>query len=130
MSDLKRARAFMEMARKDYRVLSEVGHLVDPEIAGFHAQQAVEKALKALLCLRDVHPPRTQDIEALAGAVLDAGESLEGNLEALYGLTDFAVLFRYEPFPSYGEPMEQDEVRSRVEALFVVVEERLKLAAD
>lgn len=34
--------------------------------AGFHAQQAVEKALKALLCLRDIDFPRPFHAPALA----------------------------------------------------------------
>ena len=33
----------------------------------FHAQQAVEKALKAVMCLRGLEYRRTHDLEELAG---------------------------------------------------------------
>ncbi len=36
-------------------------------IACFHAEQAAEKALKALLVAGGIDPPRTHDLELLAG---------------------------------------------------------------
>ena len=42
-------------------------------IVGFHAQQAVEKWLKALLCHRQVNYQRTHDLALLLDAVADAG---------------------------------------------------------
>jgi hypothetical protein len=56
MADLEHARSMLRMARKDFNAL--VGMRGNPlfadEIFGFHVQQAVEKALKAWLCVRDV----------------------------------------------------------------------------
>jgi HEPN domain-containing protein len=51
MSDLDHARLLLTMAEKDLRAIRG---MVDPmifadEIIGFHAQQAIEKALKALI---------------------------------------------------------------------------------
>jgi hypothetical protein len=40
---------------------------------GFHAQQTVEKLLKALLCHRHVDFQRTHDLAALLDALTDSG---------------------------------------------------------
>jgi HEPN domain-containing protein len=61
MSDPEHARLLLEMAEKDLRAL---GGMTDDEIFAdsifsFHAQQAVEKALKAWCSLRGVRYPRT-----------------------------------------------------------------------
>ena len=44
---------------------SQPGRSQRPRIVAFHAQQAVEKALKAALVLADIDPPRTHDLNAL-----------------------------------------------------------------
>lgn len=46
---------------------SQAGRHVRPRIVAFHAQQAVEKALKAALVLSDVEPTRTHDLNHLRG---------------------------------------------------------------
>jgi HEPN domain-containing protein len=42
-------------------------------VALIHAQQAAEKALKAVMCLQALEYRRTHDLEALAGQLSDAG---------------------------------------------------------
>jgi len=49
---------------------------VDDGVLGFHAQQAVEKALKVALVLADVELPRTHDLEFIAKLVRDAALDL------------------------------------------------------
>jgi HEPN domain-containing protein len=65
-------------------------------ILGFHAQQAVEKLLKALLSQRGLKYPRTHDLEKLVLQLLQAGESLPATPLPLKELNSYAVQFRYE----------------------------------
>lgn len=66
-NDQEHARALLDMARKDARALRGMR---DPEvfaveIFGFHAQQAVEKALKAWCAQRGITYPLTHDLSEL-----------------------------------------------------------------
>jgi HEPN domain-containing protein len=63
---------------------------------GFHAQQAVEKALKALLCLRDIDFPRTHDLESLINRLVGSGSVPDYTASHLRPLTPYAVDFRYD----------------------------------
>ncbi len=86
------------MARKDLRaieILSSVQDF-DDEIVGYHAQQAVEKAAKAWLCLLEIEYPMTHDLRALMARLQIAGADLPQHRDALIDLTDFAVQYRYE----------------------------------
>lgn len=64
----------------------------------FHAQQAVEKALKAVLTLKGGNFRKTHDLEELHGCLLDAGLTCPTDLASLSGLNPYAVLMRYEDF--------------------------------
>lgn len=91
------------MARKDFAAL---GGMIDQpavfadEVFGFHAQQAVEKALKAWLDLREEEYPRTHDLSHLLAALEALGERCEAYW-SLVDLSIFAVQYRYE---SFSEP--------------------------
>lgn len=63
---------------------------------GFHAQQAVEKSLKAVLMSRSVRYPFTHDIEALIKLVRQSGLLLPPDSNDLPFVTPFGTLFRYE----------------------------------
>lgn len=64
--------------------------------AGFHAQQAVEKALKALLCASDLDYPRTHDLESLASRLVGSPFALPFSPARFRPLTPYAVDFRYD----------------------------------
>lgn len=59
MSDLKEAAHLLRMARKDVQAMHALAspETADIETFGFHAQQAVEKILKAWLALQGVLYP-------------------------------------------------------------------------
>lgn len=63
--------------------------------AAFHCQQAVEKALKALLTRHDHIFPRTHDLAVLSAACLEHEPSLEPLLRRSAGLSEYAWRFRY-----------------------------------
>jgi HEPN domain-containing protein len=71
----------------------------DAEIAdavvGFHAQQAVEKALKAVLSADERAYPWTHDLRFLVELLDEAGHSLPADFSAIDRLSPWATEFRY-----------------------------------
>jgi HEPN domain-containing protein len=61
----------------------------------FHAQQCVEKYLKARLCEADIHFSKIHDLIALLEQALEVEPAWEKFREDLAYLSDFAVTFRY-----------------------------------
>lgn len=74
----------------------------------FHAQQATEKALKALLTWHDMPFPKAQDLAVLGRQCAGIDVSLESLCRQAERLTVFAWLNRYpgdleEPLPAEAE---------------------------
>jgi len=63
--------------------------------AAFHAQQCVEKAIKAYLVHCDTRPPRIHDIEKLGNIVSKMNVELAKLVKKSKRLTRFAVTYRY-----------------------------------
>jgi HEPN domain-containing protein len=107
--------AWLARAGQDLRA-AEVDLEAAPALLGdaaFHCQQAVEKALKALLTRHD-HPFRnTHDIGELALACLEHEPALESLLRESAPFTEYAWRFRYP-----GEVFEPG--RQEVEAALTV----------
>ena len=122
------ARALMKKAKGDrhacHRLLDDP--LTPAWIVGFHAQQAVEKAVKAWLSLLGVNIPRTHDLDALFALVEGRGEIVPSDFESLVDLSDFAVQYRYEAFPDLEGELDRPEITARVERLVRHVETRLR----
>jgi HEPN domain-containing protein len=100
---LEEALRLLRLAERDravFEVITTAGDIVH-FAAGFHAQQAVEKALKALLCARDIDFPRTHDLENLANRLAANGPALPVAVTSLRALTPYAVDFRYDDEPIY-----------------------------
>lgn len=76
----------------------------------FHAQQAAEKALKAVLVFLEIPFPRTHNIGTLIGWLPGriAGDPV---LDEAVVLTEYAVSSRY---PGEAEPVTEDEFREAV----------------
>jgi HEPN domain-containing protein len=103
MTSLEQARLqvasdFITLAERDavaMRVLAEV-----PEVAfailGFHAQQCVEKSLKAVMAIHGVTFPRTHSLEELHRLLITANYPVPLALEVLTNLTPYAVSTRYD----------------------------------
>ena len=71
----------------------------------FHAQQGVEKYIKALLVFKSIEFPRIHDIGELV-QLLPAGVGFPLSAEEQQRLTDYAVVNRY---PGEWEPLEREE---------------------
>ena len=69
---------------------------VSAEIAVFHAQQACEKLLKALLTELGQSYPYTHDLPTLAALIALHDQPVPSLPVPLGRLTDFAVIYRYD----------------------------------
>ena len=84
----------------------------------FHAQQAAEKALKALLISYNLDYPRTHNIGTLLD-LLPEILTIPGEVEQAAGLTDYAVMTRY---PGDVEPVSMEEYEQAVHLAHTVLE--------
>lgn len=99
------ARLLMEKAAEDLYVLRRlIGDPEAPDAAiGFHAQQAVEKMLKAVLTGQAVPYSRTHDLAALLDLLERSGTGSPPDADCLPGLTPYAAEFRYGRLPPEGD---------------------------
>ena len=84
----------------------------------FHAQQAAEKAIKAILVAYDIPVPRTHNLRTLFD-LLPAEVSVPVDIEEAAGLSDYAVARRY---PGASEPVEAEECREAISMAEAVVD--------
>jgi hypothetical protein len=104
MSTIKptQAQILLVKAAEDERAIG-APHLSD-SILGFHAQQAVEKLIKALLAQLNVDFEKTHDLERLQTVLAALGESLPPTPILLDQLSDFAVVYRYDLLFQFDSP--------------------------
>jgi HEPN domain-containing protein len=96
------AQILLVKASEDEQALNAVGN--PDSILGFHAQQAIEKLMKALLACHSVPFELTHNLTRLETALRAAGENLPPTPIALSDLTDFAVVYRYDLLSQFGAP--------------------------
>ena len=130
MSDLERSRILLEAADRDLRALRGMSdpEVFDDEIAGFHAQQAAEKLLKAWLTLLGESYPLTHDVDFLLRRI-ERREPDAGRFEELVEYNPYAVQFRYESSDSDIVPINREEAVQHLESLRQAVGRRLATAS-
>jgi len=123
MPDLEHARLMLKLARDELVVLEvmETSSRISPSIFGFHAQQAVEKALKGWLSLLDVMYPLIHVLDELVDLLEGHGATAISKFRQLQDLTPFAVQFRYEDFALSEANLDRLEVVRQVSDLVVHV---------
>lgn len=84
----------------------------------FDAQQAAEKAVKAVLARTGVPFPYVHDLAVLVGLLEGAGEAIPADVRESERLTRFAVAARY---PALDEPVTEEEHRRAVAIAEAVV---------
>ena len=120
-------RTLLKKSAADRQVLDAGG--LAPAILGFHAQQAAEKLLKALLNEAGAAYPRTHDLVALADLVhVHDPQALPALPVAWPDLNGFAVLYRYDEVPTAEAP-DVAQLRATVDSLRVHVEARVRALA-
>jgi HEPN domain-containing protein len=94
------ALAMLAIARRDLQATQGMTNTstFHEAVWGFHVQQTVEEALKALLCLADFNPPFTHDLVSLFKLLQQAGIDINVHRD-LASFTDFAVQIRYDEQP-------------------------------
>ena len=117
MEPLERAELLLAKAKDDEILLEEIlsNEKVRDEIIGFHAQQAAEKLLKALLMAKNIPYRRTHDLRELIDLVKDNGIEFPESLMEIRTLSPFAVEFRYDYIP-----LEEEAPFNRLKALEMV----------
>jgi len=95
---LEQAHRLLRLANRDADTFDLLRPLPKAPMAalGFHAQQAVEKALKAVCTLQGVEVQRTHDLAALGQTLMDHNMDLPVSVDELRCLNPFAVEFRYD----------------------------------
>jgi hypothetical protein len=97
-------------AAQDEAVLHGSGS--SDEILGFHAQQAVEKLMKALLSQVGIVFERTHVLGRLETALIAAGESSPVCPLPLSQLNEFAVNYRYDYLPETVCPSRKELIET------------------
>lgn len=110
---LHRSRSDLNLGRAALRTRG-----VLPEDACFHAQQCVEKALKALLTYLNIPFPRTHVLEMLLDLLKNNGVELPPSVDEAFVLTQYAVQTRY---PGEWEAVSKSEARLALERAALVL---------
>ena len=84
----------------------------------FDAQQAAEKALKAVLLQREIRFPYVHDLATLITLIDQSGEETPPQIREAGRLTRFAVMARY---PGVAEPVTEQEYQHSVAIAEAVV---------
>ena len=125
---------WIEKARQDARSARRL--LVDPpelEVAAYHVQQAVEKAIKAVLAAEGIKYPRGKgaghDLAVLAD-LIPLADPLHAQALSLSSLTPWATAYRYpadDPMTAEPPPAESDVAHdlTRAEAFVEAVAHRV-----
>ncbi len=92
------AHRFLELADRDIKVFRKLvgDREIDDAVIGFHAQQAVEKCLKAVLARHEVAIRKVHDLHALMDLLADQRLPLPPMRNEIVELNPFAVILRYE----------------------------------
>ncbi|MBF0338924.1 MAG: HEPN domain-containing protein [Nitrospirae bacterium] len=127
MRGIEEARLTLTMAGKDLRALHVMvdSESVDDEIFGFHAQQAVEKSLKAWItalgeeyAYKHALQPLLVKLQSINCDVADLWEFVD--------LNTFAVQYRYEAYVYPNAPLDRQEIINKIQLLYNRVNEIIK----
>jgi HEPN domain-containing protein len=116
-SDLDHAQQLLEMAAKDHQALANMldRERFAEEIFGFHAQQVIEKALKAWIAARSLSYPKSHDLSILLKILQRDGADLR-KFSDLEDYTIFAVQYRYEAYDDTEERLHRESVIAKTAA--------------
>lgn len=117
--DIDHSKSMLGNAARDLRAAREMRDpkRFDTETFGFHAQQCVEKSLKAWLSFLGLPFPKSHDISALKTSLEDSGCDLSA-FQDIEDLTVFAVQYRYEAYSDDDEDLDRDAVTELAERVY------------
>lgn len=116
---IEEALRLMQIAQRDVGTLELLLPFPQADLAaiGFNAQQAVEKALKAVCALCHIEFPRTHELHKLAGLLQNAGVNVPITAEHLGQLNPFAVEIRYDHLLPLT--LTRDEIKTVVDKIML-----------
>jgi HEPN domain-containing protein len=112
---------WLDIAERDLTRVRVLLDANDPEGAGFHLQQALEKFLKAFLLYQGWKLRRIHDLEALLNEAIEWMPELEGHRSLCQRVTAFYFIERY-PFISEGE-ITKDDVNDSLSEAHALIDE-------
>lgn len=127
MSDLIQAENLLKASYRDLKALTGMldAELFSDEIFGLHAQQSVEKSLKAWLAALGETYPYTHDINRLLGKLERLGYEISA-YEIFVPYTEFAAQVRYVGISDDTDPIDRESVLTQVKGLYDSVSTLLK----
>jgi len=132
MSAAEDAREWAVCVQSDLTTIACVlrGERVPWDSACFHAQQAVEKALKAHLVAQGRRPPRTHDCLALLELCRESEPGLSRHAADCAELTQYALMGRYPTVAACPEGEEGLSVVRRARAIALDILSSLGIGLD
>jgi hypothetical protein len=120
----------LEAADQDLRACAAPAQTpsIGDAVVWFHAQQAVEKALKAVLSARGVAFRRTRDIAELLDLLADSGIEVPPHADWLDSLNPYAVEARYGLVGPSG--LDRDGALARLHAVLAWARAQLPAGAS
>jgi HEPN domain-containing protein len=111
------ARRFLALADRDIKTCRQLSEIPDSddEAIGFHAQQAIEKCLKAVLASKAIPFRKTHDLVELVDLLQDQLGLDPPNVDVLDHLNPFAITFRYDFLDL--EPLDRSQLRKAIEEI-------------
>jgi HEPN domain-containing protein len=116
------ARMLLDSAAQDLaacELLAQSPHISDAMV-GFHAQQAVEKAIKSVLSRHGVEVRRTHDLVTLLDALVDNNLGSPPGADTLDELNPYAVDARYGTLEPSG--LDRETVVKHIRAVLAWAE--------
>jgi HEPN domain-containing protein len=129
MQNLEHAENMLTMSKKDCNALRGMTDNIDyfsDEIFGFHAQQAVEKAAKALLDIFSIEYKKIHDIGELFNLLRQNGNDIPSEFLELQDLTEYAVDLRYDSFEIDNDSLDRKTILGKVSGFIDYVQILLK----
>ena len=103
---------WFRLAAKDFKRAEHLLNVDDPEGAGYHLQQAVEKYLKGFLLSKGWKLKRIHDLEVLLNDALKYEKALEKYRSLCQKITGYYMIDRY-PLPA-APTLTNEEVQESV----------------
>lgn len=112
---IEEAQRLLRLARRDYQTCAILLSHPEAQIAPicFHAQQCVEKSLKAAMTANQVYFRYTHDLGELTNLLTGAGIAPPFTAGELQCLTPFAVELRYDEGIALLTREEADQIATR-----------------
>jgi HEPN domain-containing protein len=127
--ELEEAMLLLRKAREDAGAVERLAPDRDiaDSVVGFHAQQAAEKAMKAVLASRGDEFPWTHDLRHLMERLEAIDVRLPDPLSDVRGLAPWAVEFRYGE--TIDDQLDREQARTLVRDVIAWAAESIDVAA-